>query len=122
MTVPAEVEAEIARHFAVEHWKVGTIAAQLGVHHDVVRRVLGLLTPQSRPERMPLLIAPYDEFIKETLKKYPRLRSTRILDMLKERGCRFSRSSTACLSRMFVMGKTRFPGLGNTLIGDETVA
>jgi transposase len=86
VTVPAEVEAEIARHFAVEHWKVGTIAAQLGVHHDVVRRVLGLLTPQSRPERMPLLIAPYDEFIKETLKKYPRLRSTRILDMLKERG------------------------------------
>jgi hypothetical protein len=36
--------------------------------------------------------------------------------------CRFSRSSTACLSRMFVMGKTRFPGLGDTLIGVGTVA
>ena len=86
MTVVAEVEAEIARLFHVEHWKVGTITAQLGVHHDVVRRILGLLPPQARPNRMPLLIAPYDEFIKETLQKYPRLRSTRILDMIKERG------------------------------------
>jgi transposase len=90
VTVPAEVEAEIARLFAVEHWKVGTIAAQLGIHRDVVRRVLGLLTPQPRPEQMPLLIAPYDEFIQETLKKYPRLRSTRILDMIKDRGYRGS--------------------------------
>jgi hypothetical protein len=36
--------------------------------------------------------------------------------------CRFSRSSTACLSRMLVMGRTLFPGLGDTLIGTETVA
>jgi transposase len=90
VTVAAEVEAEIARLFAVEHWKVGTIAAQLGIHHDVVKRVLGLLPAQPRPEPMPLLIAPYDEFIKETLLKYPRLRSTRILDMIKERGYRGS--------------------------------
>lgn len=86
MTVAAEVEAEIARLFAVEHWKVGTIADQLGVHHDVVRRVLGLLPAQPRPERTPLLVAPYDGFIQETLKKYPRLCSTRLLDMIKERG------------------------------------
>ena len=25
-----------------EHWPVGTIASQLGVHRDVVRRVLGV--------------------------------------------------------------------------------
>jgi hypothetical protein len=42
MTVDEAREAEIRRlHFA-EHWKVGTIAAQLGEHHDVVERVLGL--------------------------------------------------------------------------------
>jgi transposase len=86
VTVAAEIEAEIARLFHAEHWKVGTIAAQLGVHHDVVRRVLGLLPPQLCPARPPLLVAPYDEFIKDTLKQYPRLRSTRILDMIKERG------------------------------------
>jgi hypothetical protein len=32
VTISREVEAEIARLFHAEHWKVGTIAAQLGVH------------------------------------------------------------------------------------------
>ena len=42
MTIDRAKEVEIHRlHFA-EHWKVGTIAAQLGEHHDVVERVLGL--------------------------------------------------------------------------------
>jgi len=35
--------------------------------------------------------------------------------------CRFSRSSTGCFSRMFVMGRTRFPGLGGALIGEGAV-
>ena len=40
MSTPA-LEAEIVRlHFA-EHWRVGTIAAQLGIHADVVRRAIG---------------------------------------------------------------------------------
>ena len=51
MTVAAEVEAEIARLFHAEHWKVGTIAAQLGIHEDVVRRVLGLLRPPTERDR-----------------------------------------------------------------------
>jgi hypothetical protein len=43
MTVSRQVEAEIRRlHFA-EHWPAGTVATQLGVHPDVVRRVLGPL-------------------------------------------------------------------------------
>jgi transposase len=89
VTVAVEVEAEIARLYHAEHWKVGTIAAQVGVHEDVVRRVLGLLKPRSRPERReraPLPVAPFIDFINETLQKYPRLRSTRLWDMLKERG------------------------------------
>ena len=32
--------------------------------------------------------------------------------------CRFSRSSTGGFSRIFVMGRTRFPGLGGALIGE----
>ena len=44
MTVPLEIETEIRRlHFA-EHWPVGTVASQLAIHEDVVRRVLGLDT------------------------------------------------------------------------------
>ena len=86
MTVSALVEADIARLHYREHFQVGTIASQLGVHCDVVKRVLGLLPqPQSeRKVRYPTL-APYTGFIAETLKQYPRLCSTRLYDMLCER-------------------------------------
>jgi len=86
MTVSDAVEAQIRRlHFA-EHWPVGTIATQLGVHEEVVRRVLKLVKPRpSRPPRAQLL-EPYVPFIAETLEHYPRLRATRIYDMVKSRG------------------------------------
>jgi IS30 family transposase len=32
--------ARIRRMFFAEHWKVGTIASALGVHHDTVERVI----------------------------------------------------------------------------------
>jgi hypothetical protein len=35
--------------------------------------------------------------------------------------CRFSRSSTGCFSRMFVMGRALFPGMEGTLIGADAV-
>jgi len=38
--IGAELEAEILRLYRAEHWKIGTLAAQLGVHHTTVRRVL----------------------------------------------------------------------------------
>lgn len=86
MTVPAAVEAEIRRlHFA-EHWKVGTIATQLAVHPDVVRRVLGLLEPRTAPPPRPRLVDPYRAFITEQLEHYPRLRATRLYDMVHARG------------------------------------
>lgn len=88
MTVPQATEAEIRRLHYAEHWKIGTIAAQLGVHHEVVRRVLGLLEPRVRsgPSREPPRITPYRDFIDEQLACYPRLRATRLYDMLCERG------------------------------------
>ncbi len=86
MTVSARIEADIARLHYVEHFKVGTIASQLAVHCDVVKRVLGLAAePQTeRKVRSPTL-APYADFIAETLRQYPRLCSTRLYDMLCER-------------------------------------
>lgn len=85
MTTP-ELEAEIVRLYFGEHWKVGTIVAQLGTHADVVRRVLGIgvaRTPSTPRARM---VDPYRAFIDETLARYPRLRATRLHDMLAERG------------------------------------
>lgn len=88
--IPRELEAEILRLHHAEKWKVGTIATQLGVHHDVVRRVAqqdGL--PQSRPQR-PSRIDPYLPFVLDTLRRYPRLAASRLYDMCRERGYRGS--------------------------------
>lgn len=38
MTISREVEAEVRRLHYAEHWKRGTIAAQLGLHFDTVER------------------------------------------------------------------------------------
>jgi transposase len=87
MTVPAEVEVEIRRLHYAEHWPVGTIATQLGVHADVVRRVLGLngkSQPLAAPR--PRLVEPFTDFIAETLRRYPRLLVPRLYDMLGQRG------------------------------------
>ncbi len=85
MSAP-ELDAEMVRLYYAEHWRVGTIATQLGVHPDVVRRVLGLGAQRLPGPPRPRLVDPYREFIAETLERYPRLRSTRLYDMLRERG------------------------------------
>jgi transposase len=86
VTVDARVEAEIRRLFYAEHFRVGTISTQLGVHHDVVRRVLGLLEPGRVPRSRPSLVTPFVGFIDDTLRQYPRLRATRLFDMIQPRG------------------------------------
>lgn len=87
MSITKEVEAEVQRLHYGEHWKVGTIAAQLNIHPDVVRRVLGLMDRPGRPAvARPSVVEPFTEFITQTLKQYPKLRATRLYDMLHERG------------------------------------
>lgn len=85
MSTP-EQDAEIIRLYYVEHWRVGTIATQLGVHPDVVRRVLGLGDDRGPKPPRARLVDPYRAFIDETLTRYPRLRATRLYDMLRDRG------------------------------------
>ena len=79
--------AEIRRLHYGEHWKIGTIAAQLSVHPDAVERALNRPTgpPPPRPPRA-RLTDPYVPFLTETLKSYPRLRATVLYRMLRERG------------------------------------
>ena len=85
MIPPAQV-AEIRRLFFAEHWRVGTIATQLGLHHDTVRRALAT-ERFARPARVrPSRLDPYRAFLQETLQRYPRLRATRLFVMLRERG------------------------------------
>ena len=87
MTVDREIEAEIRRLFFGEHWKKGTIAAQLGVHDDVVRRVVGPHGPEPKGrDPRPSVLDPYQGFVLETLDRYPSLVATRVYDMICERG------------------------------------
>ena len=95
MTINEDRQALIRRLYFAEHWKVGTIVTQLAEHHEVVERVLGLgkgarLRPRvisaDAPSEVPLPLQGYEAFVTETLAQYPKLRATRLYDMLVERG------------------------------------
>ena len=85
--IPKEVESKILRYHLVEKWPVGTIARELGVHHDTVERVVRQAgMPVVKRCQRPSIVDPYLPFIKDTLEKYPRLHASRIYGMVKERG------------------------------------
>lgn len=87
MTILPNVEADILRLYYVEKWKMGTIARQLHVHHEVVRRVLiqsGVPKAVVCPKVS--MIDNYLSFILETLEKYPTLTASRLYEMVCERG------------------------------------
>ncbi len=82
-----ETAVRIRRLFYVEHWKVGTICTQLGVHRDVVERVLGLRErPRTPSPPRTWQVDPFVPFVAETLQKYPALTATRLHAMIRERG------------------------------------
>jgi transposase len=85
--IPKDTEAEIVRLFHGEKWPVGTIASQLGVHHTTVQRVLGKIGVEPKVVApRPSMADPYVPFIVEQLDKYPRLRASRLFEMVKARG------------------------------------
>lgn len=85
--IDEEMVARIRRLFYAEHWKIGTIAQQLGLHHNTVRRAVGTDRFQRGPGgRRRRLTDPYEEFIRQTLQQYPTLRATRLFEMIRQRG------------------------------------
>src|ERR1043165_8937819 len=71
-----------------EHWKVGTIAAELGLHHDTVRRAIvddHVVSPVD-PRVTASILDPYKAFIGDILGRHPRLRASRLFHMIRERG------------------------------------
>lgn len=84
--ISKEQVVEIRRLFYAEHWRVGTIASELGLHHDTVRRAVGLYerAPASEPRKTKT--QPYEEFLRQTLERHPKLRATRLYDMIQARG------------------------------------
>jgi len=85
--IDAALYARIRRLFFAEHWKVGTIAAELGVHHETVARAIEAdRFVRTQRQLRPSLLDPYKPFIGEILDKHPKLRATRLFDMVRGRG------------------------------------
>ena len=76
MTLAPDLVAQILRLHTVEKWRVGTIARQLHVHRDTVRRVIAGNGAPARvlPTAAPLRayrIDPYRPFVIETKTQVP---------------------------------------------------
>ena len=82
MITPAQ-HAEIRRLYYAEHWPVGTIAAPLGVHHETVRAAIAECAQRAAGACRATTLDPYLPFLRDTLAQYPRLRATRLIEMLR---------------------------------------
>ena len=87
MAIAPEIEAQILRYYHAEHWRVGTIATQLGLHRDTVSRVLAQAgLPVAQAVRRPCAIDPYLPFLLQTLEAFPTLTASRLYAMARARG------------------------------------
>ena len=88
MAISDALRAQSLRDPFVEHWRVGTLASQLGVHHSSVERVLGEAGGQRERQRRRLgsKLDPDMGFITETLERFPTLSAARLFDRVKVRG------------------------------------
>jgi transposase len=84
--ISLEIRAQIRRYFYAEHWKIGTIASELGVHPDAVRNAIESERFRSSKPLGVSVVDPYIGFVRQTLDQHPRLRATRIYQMIRDRG------------------------------------
>ena len=85
--ISRELETEILRLYHAEGWRIGTLARQLHVHRDTVRRVLSQAgIALARQYVRAWMLDPYAAFIQGTFARYPTLRASRLYQMLRARG------------------------------------
>jgi transposase len=84
--ISPETRVRIRRYFYAEHWKIGTIARELNIHPDAVRNAVETDRFHRAQPMLPCITDPYMEFVRQTLDRHPRLRATRIHQMIRERG------------------------------------
>lgn len=113
-----ELTAKIRRLYFAEHWPVGTIAAELGIHHGTVELAISLERFKNQPLIRRMMLDPYKGFIQETVRMHPRIRATRLLRMIRSRGYRggvaqlrrYVRTIRPARSREAFMRMTTLPG------------
>ena len=85
--IPPELRSRMRRLFFAEHWKIGTIASELNVHRDTVELAIEPTKFVNVPYRPSAsVLDPYKDFVRATLESHPRLRATRLLEMIRQRG------------------------------------
>lgn len=84
--ISAETRAQIRHWFFAEHWKIGTIAQALRIHPDTVRHAIESDRFHRAQTLRACLTDAYLPLIRQALDQHPRLRATRIYQMLRERG------------------------------------
>jgi transposase len=88
--ISQETRAQIRRYFYAEHWKIGTIARELGVHPDTVRNAIESERFRSMQPLRASVVDPYIAFLRQTLEQHPSLCATRLYQMIRDRGYRGS--------------------------------
>ena len=86
MTTSPEIRAEVQRLYYGEHYSMHAVAKTVGIHHNTVKELLASWRLRSKPCSKSSVLDPYMPIIEEALSKYPRLRATRLLQMLRSRG------------------------------------
>jgi transposase len=81
-----ETIARIRHLFHAEHWKIGTIANDLGLHFETVRIALETDRFNNSKSIRTSITDPYADSIRQILEQYPRLRATRVFQMIRDRG------------------------------------
>lgn len=85
--IDAQTRARIRRLYYAEHWRIGTIATELGIHHQTVRNAVETdRFVRAGAQVRPTMLDPYKSLVAKILDDHPRLRGTRIFEMLRTRG------------------------------------
>jgi transposase len=84
--IDQETRARIRHLFYAEHWKIGTIARELVLHPETVSMAVETDRFNNTKTLRSSATDPYAGFIREILSKHPRLRATRIFQMIRDRG------------------------------------
>src|SRR5450755_148502 len=62
LTTNNETRAQSRRYVYAEHWKIGTIASELGVHPDTVRNAIESESFRNTPPLRVSIVDPYADF------------------------------------------------------------
>lgn len=84
--IPPEQRTEARRLYYAEHFTVNAIADALALHRDTVKAAIGAQQFVPTPRLHRSRLDPFMTFISTTLEQYPKLRSSRLFLMLKDRG------------------------------------